>query len=273
VLRVYLQIYVEHSNRLERLGRSMPAARIPTLVPLKNPLIRVFSGLVFYLVLPMAMILFAWKAAVFPAWGSGLLCAAVGVIASHAVLPLGNVPWRSKALVSVSAAIVAGGVMFSFGPFRRPFDLYHANLSTQWLEGDNLNWAILSRANLSNANLRFANLNTANMTGTNLSNTNLYFADLHGANLFGANLSDADLSGANLSDSNLIDANLHGADLHAANLSNADLDRANLDGANLSGANLSGASLSSAKGLSEACGNVNTKLPEGFTVKPCPVEP
>ena len=32
MLRVYLQIYVEHSNRLERLGRSMPAVRAPALV-------------------------------------------------------------------------------------------------------------------------------------------------------------------------------------------------------------------------------------------------
>jgi hypothetical protein len=36
-LRLYLQIYVEHSNRLDRLARRMPAARAPTLVPLKKP--------------------------------------------------------------------------------------------------------------------------------------------------------------------------------------------------------------------------------------------
>src|SRR5215475_13821099 len=32
-LRVYLQIYVEHSERLERLARSMSAVRAPTLLP------------------------------------------------------------------------------------------------------------------------------------------------------------------------------------------------------------------------------------------------
>jgi hypothetical protein len=57
--------------------------RAPTLVPLENSLIRLFNGLIFYLLLPLAMTLFAWKAAVFPAWGSALLCVAVGVIASH----------------------------------------------------------------------------------------------------------------------------------------------------------------------------------------------
>jgi len=71
-LRVYLQIYVEHSDRLDRLARSVSAVRAPTLVPLQNSLIRLFSGLIFYLLLPVAMMLFAWKAAVFPAWGSAL---------------------------------------------------------------------------------------------------------------------------------------------------------------------------------------------------------
>jgi hypothetical protein len=85
-LRVYLQIYVEHSDRLERLARSVSIARAPTLVPLQNPLIRLFSGSIFYLLLPIAMLLFAWKAAVFPAWGAGLLGVAVAVIILHRML-------------------------------------------------------------------------------------------------------------------------------------------------------------------------------------------
>ena len=43
----------------------------------------------------------------------------------------------------------------------------------------------------------------------------------------------------------------------------------------LSGADLSSADLSNAKNLTqmqveEACGDANTKLPEGLTLKPCP---
>ena len=68
VLRVYLQIYVEHSEWWDRLARSMSIVRSPMLVPLQHPLIRYFSGLIFYLLLPLTMLLFAWKAAVFPAW-------------------------------------------------------------------------------------------------------------------------------------------------------------------------------------------------------------
>jgi hypothetical protein len=60
-LRVYLQIYVEHSDRLDRLARSASVVRAPTLVPLQNSLIRLFSGLIFYMLLPVTMMLFAWK--------------------------------------------------------------------------------------------------------------------------------------------------------------------------------------------------------------------
>ena len=329
MLRVYLQIYVEHSNRLERLGRSMLAVRAPTLVPLKNPLIRVLSGLIFYLLLPMTVLLFAWKAAVFPAWGSGLLCVAVGIIASHGVLPFGKLSWRSNALLSISAAIIAGGVMlFGFGPLHRPFNLYHADLSNQWLQNDNLSGADLSYAKLSGANLgdyanltganfSYANLSGADLTDAHLTGAHLAHANLSGANLtdakladadlIQANLSSADLSGAHLTGAHLAHANLSGAflfraDLKYANLRGADLGHshlignpmraslsganltdanltdadltdtdlgADLSGANLNGADLRNAALTRAKGLDKACGDAKTRLPEGFSVKPC----
>jgi hypothetical protein len=149
VLRVYLQIYVEHSNRLDRLARSVSVVRAPTLVPLQNPLIRLFSGLIFYTLLPVAMVLFAWKAAVFPAWGVGLFSVAVAVIVGHVMLPFSRFSWPSRGLLSVGAAMIAGGLMFGgvwfgFEPLRRPLDLYHANLSGQWLVRDDLREANLS---------------------------------------------------------------------------------------------------------------------------------
>ena len=70
-------------SRARRSRAVLSIARAPTLVPLQNSLIRLFSGLTFYLLLPAAMLLFAWKAAVFPAWGSGLFAVAVAVIVSH----------------------------------------------------------------------------------------------------------------------------------------------------------------------------------------------
>jgi uncharacterized protein YjbI with pentapeptide repeats len=333
-LRVYLQMYVEHSDRLDRLARSVSIVRAPTLVPLQNSWIRLFSGLIFYLLMPVTMILFAWKAAVFPAWGLGLSGVAVAVIVSHLTLPFSRFSWRTRGLLSVSAAILAGGVMLGFGPPHRPFNLFRANLSGQWLLGQdlrkadlrsaNVRDATLGGANLSGAILGFTDLRGADLSGANLSAAALVFADLSGANLSAANLSaaalilanlsaanlsaanlrGADLSSANLSGANLsaatlilanlsaadlVSANLLGADLSGANLrdaklfratlvganlSNANLSNADLSGANLSNANLSNAELRRAESLTqtqldEACGNADTKLPEGLTIKRC----
>jgi uncharacterized protein YjbI with pentapeptide repeats len=246
VLRIYLQIYVEHSARLDRLARAMSAIRAPTLVPLGNSLIRFFSGLIFFTLLPATMMLFAWKADVFPTLGLGLFSVAAAVTASHVMLRSSRLSWRSKGLRSLSVAIIAGGLLLAFGPSHRAFHLYRANLSGQWLQGENLEGADLRLANLSGANLREAILVDADLSGANLSN-----ADLRG-HLTGAFLIDATVTGANLSGGNFrvaifTRANLSGADLSNAFLEDAHLSNANLSDAKLVGANLSGASLDGAK--------------------------
>jgi uncharacterized protein YjbI with pentapeptide repeats len=308
VLRVYLQIYVEHSGRLDRLAQSVPVVRPPTLVPLENSLIRLFSGLVFYALLPAAMLCFAWKAAVLP--NSALFIVAtslaIAVIAYHEML----LSWRSKGLLSASVAIIAAGIIHGYVPPRR-FNLNQANLSRHSLARMDLNNANLRFANLSGATLGFSDLSGANLSGANLSGATLTFAKLNGAalggatlsgavlfraELIGATLNGADLSGANLSgaklngawlgmsiipgNSSVVDPrsgvleNLGGANLSKANLSFADLSGADLFKVDLSGANLSDALISDVKNLTQtqldkACGNANTKLPEDFTLKPC----
>ena len=64
----------------------------------------------------------------------------------------------------------------------------------------------------------------------------------------------------------LANVSIPGANLE----SHADLSGANLSGTDLSGANLLGARGLTQTQLDEACGDANTKLPEGFTpLKPC----
>jgi uncharacterized protein YjbI with pentapeptide repeats len=294
VLRIYLQIYVEHGDRLDRLAQRIPVVQAPTLVPLKNPLIRIFNALLFYLLLPVAIMFFAWKAAVFPIWGSGLLCVATAVVVSHLMLPFGKISWPLKGLLSLSAAIIVAGVVFvgfrlsGLELPRRPFDLERADLSGQWLPQQNFRDADLSFANLSGANLNDANLSGAslwranlsgaNLNGANLSGADLSFANLSGAYLGYANLGGASLYGANLSGAKSFGANLSGANLRYANLGGADLYKANLGGASLYGANLSGADLPGVENLTreqldEACGDKNTKLygelSFDLTLNPC----
>jgi uncharacterized protein YjbI with pentapeptide repeats len=243
VLRVYLQIYVEHERRLDRVARWRPAPR--ALTPANNPLMRTFRGFALYLLLPLAMLSFSWKAAVFPYWGTGLLSVAAAVIAMHLMLLLRRFSWRLRAVLSLGAAILAGGVMMSF-PLSRPYDLRHANLSDQWLVGTDL-----KRASLGYANLARVNLIRANLTDADLTRANLTGADLTAAQLTGVNLTRANLTRANLLSACLIGANLTGADLNGANLIGANLTGANLTSAHLNGlellyVNLSGANLTSA---------------------------
>jgi Pentapeptide repeats (8 copies) len=167
VLRIYLQIYVDHGDRLDRLAQRIPVVRAPTLVPLKNPLMRIFNALLFYLLLPVAIVLFAWKAAVFPVWGLSLLCVATAVIVSHLMLPFSRISWPLKGLLSLSAAIIVAGELFVWFPLfdyelpRRPFDLDRANLSGQRFQSQDFRGAYLSGANLTGADLSGADLSGA----------------------------------------------------------------------------------------------------------------
>jgi Pentapeptide repeats (8 copies) len=285
VLRVYLQIYFEHSERLDRLARSMSVVRTsPTLIPLQNRLIRYFGALIFYLLLPLILLFFAWKAAALPAWGAGLLCVAAGVITSHVMLPLKTFSRRAKALtagaaIAGSGLLVVAGMIGGFEPVRRPFQLGHTNLSGQWLveddlRGANLDSADLRNSNLIGANLSGADLSVADLRDANLSSAKLSSAKLRGASLRGANLNRANLSKANLLGARLNGAFLFGANLLGANLFGADLTGADLSDARLSDANLMAADLSDAVNLTQgqldtACGDAETKLPEGFKLKDC----
>jgi len=129
------------------------------------------------------------------------------------------------------------------------------------------------------------------------------FREMHGDSRYGADLVEADVStrptdfwqlspqernnsikGANLRGRSLrharaVRAFLAHADLREADLSWADLEGADLQGANLSDAHLQGANLTrtnlqNAKGLTQAqlaraCGDTETKLPPGLSIKLC----
>lgn len=254
--------------------------RQPWWVALENPFIRLFSGLTFYTLLPVAMMLFAWKAAVFPAWGSSIFGVAVTVIAYHVMLPFSRLSWRSKGFLSVSVAmIITGGVVFGSGPLRRPFNFSRANLSGQWLQRRDFHNANFSGANLSHAKLGNDNLSNTDLSNVNLSYANLSAAKLFGANLYAANLSYAGMVGAHLNNAKMFDVNLthafaFGADLSNAYMKYANLGRSTLGNGNLSKVNLSGANLSGANGLiqkqlNKSCGNSSTTLPRGLTLMTC----
>jgi Pentapeptide repeats (8 copies) len=154
ILRVYLQIYVEHERRLDRIAQWIPTAQALTLTPDKNIILRSFRGFTFYLLLPLVMLAFWFKVAVFSRWGKAFFVVAIAVIAIHLTLPFRRLPWLSKVILSMAGAILAIAVITSFGNrLRRPFYLFRANLSDQWLVSVDLRGAELYYANLSRSQL------------------------------------------------------------------------------------------------------------------------
>lgn len=124
------------------------------------------------------------------------------------------------------------------------------------------------------ATAELQSLHSIDLSGRRLPGAPLWSADLTEANLHASHLTGADLSDAKLCRANLRGADLHAANLTRADLSDADLSDANLDDAVLDSANLSGTDLRSAQGLAQedltgACGDADTKLPAGLTVRPC----
>lgn len=107
------------------------------------------------------------------------------------------------------------------------------------------------------------------LAGTDLSNQ-----CLQNSNFQGTDLTDAKLVMSCLSHANLRQASLRHADLSGANLFEAKLDAADFTGAVLSSTSLKSADLSRTKGLTQAqldlaCGDANTRLPAGLSVKRC----
>lgn len=95
----------------------------------------------------------------------------------------------------------------------------------------------------------------------------------HG-NLEGADFEHARLVLMCMSYANFRSANFKGADLSGANLAHAVLDGANLSGASLTITSLKGTDLSHTLGLvqaqlDQACGDAQTKAPQGMKVHIC----
>ncbi len=104
-------------------------------------------------------------------------------------------------------------------------------------------------------------------------------ADLANQCVKGGHLQGADFSGARLvlmcmSYADFTGTSFRDADLAGANLAHAKLDDADFTGADLSVTSFKSADLRHAKGLTQkqldaACGDAQTKLPHGLTIKPC----
>ena len=158
-------------------------------------------------------------------------------------------------------------------------DLTEADRRAALLGEASLLGARLDRADFTKAYLRAAQLDGAHgedalfdeavLEGASLGATILPRASFVGADLTRADLRAARLSGARFEQAILVNADMTGAVLQAAHLDGARLAGTNLFRADLSGARLTGAIGLTQRQLDGACGDADTRLPEGFSLPPC----
>jgi uncharacterized protein YjbI with pentapeptide repeats len=137
------------------------------------------------------------------------------------------------------------------------------------MRGAVLEDATLTEANLSHSSMRQANLHRAEMTrGTFRDN------DFQSANLIGATAPSVDFTRSNFDRARLDNADLSSATLDGSQFTGVRFGFANLEAASLIETNFSDADLTHVSGLTQeqldkACGNMNTRLPDGLNVSYC----
>ena len=252
-VRIYLQIYVEHWRCLDAIANQKKIKRPVVVSPMRHRVLARFTDLALYLLVPIVLVAFTWKAMALPAtWGHGLFALTIFVTAVHLMQGWSR-KWRARLYISAGIGTVVGviGVLPFIDDLQRPLDLRYANikntdLSNVDLRRADLRQADLSGADLTEANMQEADLDEANLKGARLDWANLKKARFNFANLEGASLSRADLEGAILFGANLqrtryFETNLKGAQFDKANLKRANISSSELTGASFKQANLEGA--------------------------------
>lgn len=129
--------------------------------------------------------------------------------------------------------------------------------------------ATLTEASLSHSTMRQANLHRAELTRGTFSDN-----DFQSANLIGASAASADFTRSNFDRARLDNADLTKATLDAGQFTGVRFGFANLEEASLKDTNLSDADMTHVVGLTQgqldqACGNMNTRLPDGLNLSYC----
>jgi len=150
----------------------------------------------------------------------------------------------------------------------------NSNLSGGHLDGSNLTGAhfrkaLMYRIEGDGVIMPGAVFEDATLTEANLPNAKLASSDFLRANLSRAVMTNTDFRNAHLKNANLSGAQLQGGQFQGAKLPGTIVSDADLTGADFSGADLSSAQGLKQAQLDSACGNMETKLPSGFSLPYC----
>jgi len=133
----------------------------------------------------------------------------------------------------------------------------------------------LSGADMRHGFFQLAVMIDANLSGAKFDGANMAGAQLNNANMSAGSFTFTNFSGAQLQGSDMRGADFTGAWFNWAWLAGAKLDGANFTGAKMIGAQLQGANMSKVIGLTAgqlrfACGDADTRLPDGIETPRCP---
>lgn len=215
-----------------------------------------------YLLVPIVLIAFAWKAMGLITWGARLLIVLAVITASVAKVAIRR-KYRSNMMRYPLYGLVVLGLLVScYLSFNyrnvmvRPLDLRYSNLEKAILADSYLALADIKYSNLRGVHARKANLQFANLEGADLinadlrmallQNSRLWYAKLHSADMWFSNLQYAEVQGAELQNANLAGADLQYANLQGVNFQNSNLSYAKLQNAQIWNSNLQGAILQGA---------------------------
>jgi uncharacterized protein YjbI with pentapeptide repeats len=199
-------------------------------------------------------------------------------------LPAPGVNWQNcqKRIIMLQGSDLSGANLAGA-------DFTSTDLRDTNLQGANLEKATLVRTSFSGANAQGANFTRVQGYRTDFSGMNgkgapFVFAELQRSNFKGANLEGADFEKAELGRAQFDDAVITGTNFLLANLARADLTSAKFTGpidftnAFMFLTRIAGVDLSAATGLQQwqidmACGDEQTRLPDGLKASadwPCP---
>lgn len=144
------------------------------------------------------------------------------------------------------------------------------------IEGQNvmMESAVLEDATLTEAKVSHSILKSANLRRADLSRGEFKENDFTHSNLMSVKAPNVDFTKSNFAHAKMDHVNLNAAILDDAKLQGATFGYAILEDASLKGADLSDAKMGSVQGLKQAqlddaCGNMNTELPEGLSIPYC----
>ena len=134
--------------------------------------------------------------------------------------------------------------------------------------------AVLEDATLTEANLSHSTMRQANLHRAELARGVFRDNDFQSANLIGASAPSVDFTRSNFDRARLDNVNLSGATLDAGQFTGVRFGFADMTDATMDTTNLSDADLTHVVGLTQgqldtACGNMNTRLPDGLSLNYC----